>query len=79
MSAAAWQDHPFRQCQDQDPELFFPVGHGPRAIRQTAEAKAVCAGCPVIEQCLRYALDTYQEGVWGGTTDDERKALRKVA
>ncbi len=38
-----------------------------------AKAKAICAGCPVREECLAYALNTKQpEGIWGGATERER-------
>jgi WhiB family redox-sensing transcriptional regulator len=64
-------------CQDSDPELFFPVtSHGP-ARRQLEKAKAVCAGCAVRGECLEFALETGQRfGIWGGTTEDERRTLR---
>jgi hypothetical protein len=40
------------------------------------EAKAVCRTCPVIEKCLDYALSAREaEGVWGGTTQQERELL----
>jgi WhiB family redox-sensing transcriptional regulator len=45
---------------------------------QLARAKAVCARCPVAAQCLDYALATGQQhGVWGGTSEEERKAMRR--
>lgn len=60
-------------CQDQDPELFFP---SPGQTPQADEAKAVCHRCPVITQCLSWALGTRQPaGVWGGLTEDERRGL----
>ena len=46
----------------------------------TEPAKAVCAGCTVREPCLAYALtDPQLVGVWGGTTDKERRLLRRPA
>ena len=65
-------------CREADPELFFPVAaHGP-AKEEIALAKAVCATCGVRRQCLQYALATHQlHGVWGGTTEEERKLLRR--
>jgi len=63
-------------CRDADPELFFPVASSGPALHQVAEAKATCVRCLVITDCLRYALTTGQEGIWGGTTEQERKALR---
>ncbi|MEU6422487.1 WhiB family transcriptional regulator [Streptomyces spiralis] len=66
-------------CQGEDPDLFFPIGNvnsGPVAI-QTDEAKSVCRRCPVTEQCLAWAMDADPvEGIWGGTTEGERRAMR---
>jgi WhiB family redox-sensing transcriptional regulator len=65
-------------CRDVDPELFFPVGHSGPAQRQIAAAKAVCRRCPVIDDCLAWALDArHEEGVWGGQDMAERNALRR--
>ena len=56
--------------------LFFPNPETP--LSQVEKAKAVCASCPVAEECLEYALETNQvSGIWGGTTEDERKSLRR--
>lgn len=63
-------------CRSEDPELFFPVSEVGPGMRQVIEAKAVCAGCPVRSACLAFALERDLEGVWGGTTEDERRALR---
>jgi hypothetical protein len=59
-------------------ELFFPETGG-----STREAKRVCNGtterppCPVREQCLAHALtNNEQYGVWGGTSESERRRLR---
>lgn len=68
-------------CREEDPELFFPIGdtnRGPARL-QAEEAKAVCRRCEVIDTCLEWASTTGQEGVWGGTTDDERRALIRRA
>ena len=62
---------------DEDPELFFPVGNGGLALLQAQEAKAVCRRCPVMERCLQWALDSNQDGVWGGTDEDERRRLKR--
>ncbi|MEY2243496.1 WhiB family transcriptional regulator [Streptomyces sp. SAS_267] len=65
-------------CRTVDPDLFFPIGNTGPALLQIQEAKAVCAGCPVREECLRWALDTGQTvGVWGGTSEAERRALAR--
>jgi WhiB family redox-sensing transcriptional regulator len=67
-------------CLNEDPELFFPVGNTGPALMQIAEAKKVCRVCPVREACLQWALDAGQDhGVWGGMSEDERRALRRRA
>jgi WhiB family redox-sensing transcriptional regulator len=67
-------------CSDVDPDLFFPIGTTGLALIQTMEAKAVCRRCPVMEQCLQWALDSRQEaGVWGGLSEDERRAMQRRA
>ena len=65
-------------CRDSDPTLFFPIGSTGPAIDQINEAKTICTGCVVQEDCLQYALESNQEaGVWGGYAEDERRRLRK--
>ncbi|BAJ33204.1 putative WhiB family transcriptional regulator [Kitasatospora setae KM-6054] len=67
-------------CTREDPELFFPVGNSGAALRQTERAKAVCRGCPVTRQCLRWALENKQDtGVWGATGEEERRAMIRRA
>jgi WhiB family redox-sensing transcriptional regulator len=65
-------------CRDEDPELFFPIGTAGPAATQVEAAKVVCGRCSVIEDCLSWALETGQDaGVWGGTSEDERRALKR--
>lgn len=67
------------RCIGVDPELFFPVGSTGPALAQQEAAKAVCAMCPVRPDCLQWALATGQDaGVWGGTSEEERRAMRQV-
>ncbi len=67
----AWRDE--AACRGLDTDTFFPV-----TDEEAAEAKAVCAVCPVRELCLEYALVTRQDdGVWGGLTETERRRLRR--
>ncbi|CAA9343853.1 MAG: WhiB-like transcription regulator [uncultured Frankineae bacterium] len=65
-------------CRNEDPELFFPIGTTGPATSQVQAAKVVCRRCPVVEPCLSWALETGQDaGVWGGTSEDERRALAR--
>jgi WhiB family redox-sensing transcriptional regulator len=66
-------------CRDEDPELFFPIGTTGPAATQVAEAKQVCRRCSVVEDCLDWALETGQDaGVWGATSEDERRLLTRL-
>jgi WhiB family redox-sensing transcriptional regulator len=57
------------------PELDWFAG---RAVDQ-AEAVNVCRRCLVVDECLTFALEHGELGVWGGTTEAERGELRKAA
>jgi WhiB family transcriptional regulator, redox-sensing transcriptional regulator len=71
-----WRHHAL--CRDEDPELFFPIGTTGPAAAQVDEAKAVCRSCSVVEDCLTWAIESGQDaGVWGGTDEDERRALTR--
>lgn len=64
------------RCAEESPDLFFPIGSSPYAARQAAEAKRVCARCPVEDACLAWALEhSPVEGVFGGTDPDERRSM----
>jgi WhiB family transcriptional regulator, redox-sensing transcriptional regulator len=66
-------------CRDTDPSLFFPVGTTGPAITQIESAKEVCGACPAQIPCLEFALLTNQDsGVWGGTSEEERRHLRRT-
>ncbi|MEV5819246.1 WhiB family transcriptional regulator [Micromonospora haikouensis] len=65
-------------CRDEDAELFFPVGTTGPALLQAEQAKAVCRRCPVVDQCLQWALTNgVDDGVWGGMSEDERRAVKR--
>ena len=73
---ARWRE--FAACRDTSPDLFFPVGTTGPAIEQIAQAKTVCRTCEAQSACLEFALATNQDsGVWGGTSEEERRKLRK--
>lgn len=60
-------------CRTIDPELWFPD-----APQTGAVAKKVCRTCPVIAECLSYALRNNEAyGVWGGMGSSERRFLRR--
>ena len=72
MTYAAVLTDPRRACAGQDTELFFPDRGG-----RVSRARSICARCPVRVECLDYALDHFEVGVWGGLTEEERRAERR--
>jgi WhiB family redox-sensing transcriptional regulator len=67
----SWQD--FANCLGVDPDLFFPERGA-----STREAKEVCRGCVVREECLEYALANGEKfGIWGGMSERERRRIRR--
>ena len=68
----AWQSR--ANCMGVDPELFFPERGS-----STREAKEVCRGCVVLEDCLEYALANSEKfGIWGGMSERERRRVRRM-
>lgn len=60
-------------CLGVDPDLFFPERGA-----STREAKAVCKGCQVREDCLEFALSNGEKfGIWGGLSERERRRIRR--
>jgi len=60
------------ECE-QYPDFFFPNEPDPDNQRRVIEiAKETCARCPVRELCLDYAMSKRVDGIWGGTTKEER-------
>lgn len=72
-SRAEWMQR--AACRGMDTALFFPEHGCP-----VEKAKAVCASCGVVDECLAHALATHEEaGVWGGLSfGQRRKVVRKA-
>lgn len=61
-------------CVGVDPDLFFPEAGAPDAVDA---AKAVCDGCPVIQECRDWADECGEKfGIWGGESSRERRRRR---
>ncbi|MEU4089807.1 WhiB family transcriptional regulator [Streptomyces aureus] len=68
MTSTDWSDRGL--CRTADPDDLFVEGAAQN------RAKMLCIGCPVLTECLAYALDhRIEHGVWGGMTERERRAL----
>ena len=52
-------------CHGEDPEMFFPIGPTASVVFQLAEAKRICARCPVQRPCLELALLTGSSTAYG--------------
>lgn len=69
--ADLWQERAL--CAQTDPEAFFPEKGG-----STREAKRICMGCEVRDECLDYALAHDERfGIWGGLSERERRRLKR--
>ena len=68
-----WQERAL--CSQTDPEAFFPEKGG-----STREAKRICIGCEVRDECLEYALAHDERfGIWGGLSERERRRMKRSA
>ena len=73
---ASWRES--AACRHVDTELFFPIGKAGAALAEGQQAKRICAGCPVRQACLTFALSTNQlYGIWGGYDEDERRPMHQ--
>lgn len=63
------------KCKNEDVNLFMS-----NSKQEINDAKAICIGCPVLKQCLDYAItNDIPYGVWGGTSQSERKSMKRKA
>lgn len=63
-------------CSQTDPQIFHP---GTGRLDNVNAAKKVCNSCYAGNDCLNYALESNQQfGIWGGTTREERTAIKKA-
>jgi len=69
----AWMER--AACRGLSTDLFFPERGGGA---DTRAAKAVCAACPVSDDCYEYAFGSNERhGIWGGTSERERRRIRR--
>ena len=68
----AWRKR--ANCRGYDTAIFY-VDHEFDELL----AKSICAWCPVMKDCLMYALDNNeQQGIWGGKNDKQRQKILKA-
>ena len=62
-------------CKGLPVRVFFPL----KAHSPPPTTRELCAGCPVGDQCLVYAVTmNEQHGVWGGLLPKERRRVRRL-
>lgn len=59
-------------CIGEDPDIFFPSNGDPGT-----RAREVCSACPVRQDCLEYAMEADEFGIWGGLDQHERRNLKR--
>ena len=75
--------HADAACRDLNVEDFYTDSDDNSGERKRYEyhkrneLRKVCAKCPVVEQCLNHALKYEHHGFWAGTTNKDRRELRK--
>ena len=63
-------DRSDRACVDVDAAVFYPRSRTSGAVDY---AKQICNRCPLSDDCRSYASIHDLEGIWGGTTEAERR------
>ena len=74
------------KCRGMSSELFFGKEYEGRQRHRPSltsievrRAKAICAICPVMQECFDFAIENEEEyGIWGGTTRTERQQFREA-
>lgn len=73
-----WDWTEWAACRGVDTEPFFPISTQGSALTQIEQAKAICARCPVLDECLEFASRSGQRhGIWGGKTAEERRSRQR--
>lgn len=65
----------YAACADMDVSSFYPDRQG--AKEAVGVARDVCRRCPVRQACLQHALDHNEVGIWAGTTEEQRRQMRR--
>ena len=72
------EDHGIPVCATTDPEIFFPEkGAKGQSLYIVNAARRICGACPYKKPCLEWAVVHDEMGIWGGTTQKERRVHRR--
>lgn len=77
MERAEWMAD--ANCRGLDPETFmFPEdARTVLGAEKLAYARSICRCCDVQAECLAYAMNGHEEGVWAGTTWQQRRRIQR--
>jgi len=70
-------------CAQTDPDAFYPVesseleGPGTSKYYNEEGAKDLCKSCPYMMRCLMFAIQNNELGIWGGTTEHDRRLIKR--
>ena|SRR5215469_8608089 len=64
------------KCRGIDEDILKNFFSGDQQVQERVIAD-FCSGCSVRTPCLRIGIETKSVGIWGGKTEEERKALRR--
>lgn len=73
MSRPEWMDE--AACRGRDANLFHPTGREDAIERALATARTICRRCDVQAECLAFALNGRESGIWAGTSDAQRRRI----
>lgn len=64
-------------CTDIYTDLFYQVEEerSTQAYDFINALRTTCAACPIWKDCLSYAMENEQYGMWGGMTSQERASI----
>ena len=73
MSRPEWMDE--AACRGRDANLFHPTGREDAIERALATARTICRRCDVQAECLAFALNGRESGIWAGTSERQRRNI----
>lgn len=64
-------------CKSTDTRVFFILREDKDQRERRQQAYAICRACAVQRQCLEYAVVNREVGIWGGTSESDRRFMRR--
>jgi WhiB family redox-sensing transcriptional regulator len=67
----------YANCKNADTRVFFILREDKDQRQRRAAAYAICQACSVQRECLEYAIVNNEVGIWGGTSERDRRLMRR--